>query len=183
MVFAETVAWLRCQLVDGPKGLQEIELAGAAAGIARNAIRRARRYLQIDRRCNPADGKHYLTLPTTPVVEGCYESHPDRLLRAIRDREAGGEPSKEMKIEDVVSWVSEHLTDRLGDMEPCMVPSGRALSMLIWAKGNQDDFLSMYESKLMPIRSVMGRNSRIKTSDAGNGGRSTIDRLLKKTGT
>jgi hypothetical protein len=48
-----------------------------------------------------------------------------------------------------VEWAAEHLLLPMSALTVADVPCGSALSLLLWAKSNEADFRSMYDSKRM----------------------------------
>jgi len=155
----EAVEWLRGHLGSEIKAVKELKLSAKAAGIGVGGLKLARAVLNCDCFQLVNYGPFYVCMPG--VEHTGFEHHGHSRSDSLDDDELAsrlmsdwhaarnGSGSLVPGLFEQVEWVAEHLLLSMSALTVSDVPCGSALSLLLWAKSNEADFRSMYDSKRM----------------------------------
>jgi hypothetical protein len=158
----EAVEWLRVHLGGGVKAVLDVKEAAKAAGLGIGVLKLARAILNVECFRLVGYGPFFMCLPgverpSPSVIEHqghsgneCLddEGRASRLMsewHSVRNGSGGQLPG----LFEQVEWAAEHLLLPMSALTVADVPCGSALSLLLWAKSNEADFRSMYDSKRM----------------------------------
>jgi len=197
MRLPETCDWLRAALCDQVRLVAEVKQAARCAGIGTNTLKNARALCRVESFRHRNIGPYYMSLPGVPhgdemtpagqlgPIGKSDNAIAGELAMSWRDSHGGGVGggSAAPGLYAQVEWVAERLLIPMREILAEEIPCCSALSLLLWAKNNENDFRQMYDAKRMErVLSVKSKAPK-GFKDVGGGGQAMIDRLLKRTGT